>query len=137
MSLYTLFTKATSRRSLEPKQYTSLAFGKRCERAGVKPSMGSVGDCFDNALCESFFASLECELIDRCSFPNHRQARLEVFDFIEGFYNTRRRHSSLGQVSPMVFENNALESSRATRFRRTSLPPSAEDGDRPRTGAAL
>ena len=91
--------------------------------------MGSVGDCFDNALCESFFASLECELIDRRSFRNPRQARLEVFDFIEGFYNTRRRHSSLGQVSPMVFENNALESSRAKRFRRTSVPPSTEDGN--------
>jgi len=51
-------------------QYTSLAFGKRCDEAGVRPSMGSVGDCFDNAMCESFFATLECELLDRPSFQN-------------------------------------------------------------------
>ena len=109
-------------------QYTSLAFGKRCGRAGVTLSMGSVGDCYDNALCESFFASLECELIDRRSFRTQRQARLEVFDYIEGFYNPRRRHSALGQVSPMAFENNALEARLATRFRRTVVTPSSSDG---------
>ena len=49
-------------------QYTSLAFGQRCREAGVRPSMGSVGDCYDNAMCESFFATLECELIERRSF---------------------------------------------------------------------
>ena len=66
--------------------------------------MGSVGDAFDNALAESFFATLECELIDRRSFRNRTEARLAVFDFIEGFYNPRRRHSSLGQLSPAEFE---------------------------------
>ena len=90
--------------------------------------MGSVGDCFDNALCESFFASLECELLDRSSFRTQAEGRLAVFDYIEGFYNTRRRHSSIGQVSPMTFENNAHESRRATRFRRTLVLPSATDG---------
>jgi putative transposase len=68
-------------------QYTSLAFGQRCREEGVRPSMGSVGDCFDNALCESFFATLECELIDRQTFPSHSQARQAVFTFIEGWYN--------------------------------------------------
>ena len=67
-------------------QYTSIEFGLRCKRAGIRPSMGSV-DCYDNALCESFFASLECELIDRHSFRSKLQARLAVFDYIEGFYN--------------------------------------------------
>ena len=65
-------------------QYTSIAFGRRCKQAGVRPSMGSVGDCYDNALAESFFATLECELIDRVSFRNRTEARLAVFDFIGG-----------------------------------------------------
>ena len=85
-------------------QYTSMVFGGRCKKAGVRPSMGSVGDCYDNAMCESFFATLECELIDRMVFRTRHSARLEVFDFIEGFYNPERRHSSIGYVSPVVFE---------------------------------
>lgn len=85
-------------------QYTSIAFGARCRLEGVRPSLGSVGDCYDNALCESFFATLECELLDRSSFRNPNEARLAVFDFIEGFYNTRRRHSALGLTSPARFE---------------------------------
>ncbi len=85
-------------------QYTSLAFGKRCEEAGVRPSMGSVGDAYDNALCESFFATLECELLDRRSFRSQAQARLEVFGYIEGWYNPSRRHSALGYRSPITYE---------------------------------
>jgi putative transposase len=63
-------------------QYTSVAFGQRCAEAGVRPSMGSVGDAYDNALCESFFATLECELLDRHRFRTQVEARLAVFDFI-------------------------------------------------------
>ena len=85
-------------------QYTSLAFGQRCRRAGVRPSMGSVGDCYDNAMAESFFATLECELLDRSKFPNPEVARKAIFDFIEGFYNTRRRHSGIGYQTPVAFE---------------------------------
>jgi putative transposase len=86
-------------------QYTSLAFGRRCRDAGIRSSMGSVGDCFDNSMAESFFATLECELLDRRpTFRNRTEAKLAVFDFIEGFYNTTRRHSSLGNVSPSRFE---------------------------------
>ena len=87
-------------------QYNSVAFGKRCKLAGVRPSMGSVGDCYDNALCESFFASLECELIDRRRFATRHEARTAVFEYIEGFYNTHRRHSSLGYLSPANFERS-------------------------------
>ena len=76
-------------------QCTSIAFGQRCAEAGVRPSMGSVGDAYDNALCESFFATLECELLDRHRFRTQVEARLAVFDFIEGWYNPRRRHSAL------------------------------------------
>jgi putative transposase len=85
-------------------QYTSIAFGKRCREAGVRPSMGSVGDCYDNALCESFFATLECELLDRRKFATQAEARMAVFEFIEGFYNPHRRHSSLGYLSPVNYE---------------------------------
>jgi putative transposase len=85
-------------------QYTSIAFGLRCRQAGVRPSMGSVGDCFDNALCESFFATLECELLDRRPFHTQSEARMAVFDFLEGWYNLHRRHSALGYLSPADFE---------------------------------
>jgi putative transposase len=85
-------------------QYTSIAFGQRCREAGVRPSMGSVGDCFDNALCESFFATLECELLDRRRFHSQIEARMAVFDFLEGWYNLHRRHSALGYLSPADFE---------------------------------
>jgi putative transposase len=85
-------------------QYTSIAFGRRCREAGVRPSMGSVGDAYDNALCESFFATLECEFLDRTILKTHTEARLAVFDFIEGFYNPQRRHSSIDYLSPVDYE---------------------------------
>jgi putative transposase len=85
-------------------QYTSFAFGKRCRQAGVSPSMGTVGDCYDNAMCESFFASLECELLDRYRLRTQAEARMAVFRYIEGFYNPRRRHSSIDYYSPMNYE---------------------------------
>lgn len=85
-------------------QYTSLAFGNRCQEAGILPSMGSTGDCFDNALCESFFATLECELLERSTFRTTDVARLAVFEFIEGWYNPHRLHSSLNYSSPIQFE---------------------------------
>ena len=93
-------------------QYTSIAFGQRCRQAGVRPSMGSVGDCFDNAMCESFFASLECELLDRHRFRSHAEARMAIFDYIEGWYNPHRRHSSLGQISPFKFERRQQQEAR-------------------------
>ena len=87
-------------------QYTSYAFGKRCREMGVEPSMGSVGDCFDNAMAESFFATLECELIDRRVFRTQAEARMAIFEYIEGWYNPHRRHSSLGYLSPLNFERS-------------------------------
>jgi putative transposase len=88
-------------------QYTALEFGRRCREAHVRPSMGSVGDCYDNAMCESFFATLECELLDRVTLRNPADARTAVFDFIEGWYNSRRRHSALDYLSPVAFEQTA------------------------------
>ena len=97
-------------------QYTSIEFGKRCREAGVRPSMGSVGDAYDNAMAESFFATLECELLDRRRFKTQAEARIAVFEFIEGFYNPRRRHSSLGYLSPITFERH---------YEATALEPGA------------
>jgi putative transposase len=85
-------------------QYTSLAFGRRAREAGIALSMGSTGDAYDNALAESFFASLETELLDRTTFRTRADARLAVFDYIEAFYNPIRRHSALAYLSPAEFE---------------------------------
>ena len=90
-------------------QYTAIEFGRRCRAANVRPSMGSVGDCYDNAMCESFFATLECELLDRVTLRTPGEARTAVFDFIEGWYNPTRRHSSLDYESPLAFERRAAE----------------------------
>jgi putative transposase len=85
-------------------QYTSIAFGRRFRQARVRPSMGSVGDCYDNAMCESFFAALECELLDRSRFHSQAQARIAVFDYIEDWHNRYRRHSGLTYLSPVEFQ---------------------------------
>jgi putative transposase len=85
-------------------QYTSLAFGGRCREAGVRPSMGSVGDAYDNAMCESFFATLECELLEHRRFASQAEAKMACFSFIEGWYNPVRLHSALGYRSPMAYE---------------------------------
>ena len=85
-------------------QYTAIAYGKRYREAGVRPSMGSVGDCYDNALCESFFATLECELLDRHTLHSRKEASQAFFHSIEGWYNPHRRHSSIGYASPMRYE---------------------------------
>jgi len=87
-------------------QYTSIAFGRRCQEMDVRPSMGSVGDAYDNALCESFFATLECELLDHRRFQTQAEARLVVFEYLEGWYNPHRRHSALGYESPINYERS-------------------------------
>jgi putative transposase len=86
-------------------QYTSIAYGHRLRQAGLLASMGSRSDAFDNALCESFFATLECELLDRQVFTSRSAARIALFDYIECWYNPHRRHSGLGQRSPAEFEH--------------------------------
>ena len=85
-------------------QYTSLAFGKRCTEAGVRPSMGSVGDAYDNAMAESFFSTLEAELLSRRRFTSQAEARMACFSYVEGWYNPVRLHSSLGYRSPMAYK---------------------------------
>jgi transposase InsO family protein len=117
-------------------QFTSLEFGKRCRETGVRPSMGSVGDCYDNAMAESFFATLECELLDRNTFRTREKAEAAVFNFIEGWYNPRRKHSSLSYRSPVKFEKEYYQALReqlrtaltnrgrgVVRWRRPPRPP--------------
>jgi putative transposase len=105
-------------------QYTSYAFGKRCREAGVMPSMGSVGDAYDNAMAESFFATLERELLNRRRFKTQAEAKMAVFEWIEGWYNPHRRHSALGYRSPVNYERAHHQA----RARMTALlPPAAAD----------
>ena len=74
----------------------------------MRPSMGSVGDAYDNAMCESFFATLECELLDRRKFRSHSEAKMAIFTFIEGWYNPSRRHSALDYLSPIKYERRHM-----------------------------
>jgi putative transposase len=104
MAIYRRRPNGVVHHSDQGTQYTSIAFGLRCREAGIRPSMGSVGDCYDNAMCESFFATLECELLARQRFRTHHEAELAIFEFIEGWYNPYRRHSALGYRSPADFE---------------------------------
>ena len=85
-------------------QYTALAFTRSCAEAGIERSMGAAGNCYDNAMAESFFATLECELLQRVPFASRAQAEQELFVFVEAFYNRLRRHSALGYLSPVQFE---------------------------------
>jgi putative transposase len=85
-------------------QYVSLAFGQQARDAGIAMSMGSRGDCYDNAVAESFFATLKKELVNRRSWPTRRELGAAVFEYIEVFYNRERRHSTLGYRSPREFE---------------------------------
>ncbi len=88
-------------------QYTSTVFGLHCQDNDVVPSMGSVGDAYDNAMAESFFGTLEAELLARSRFETRHDARAAIFDYVERFYNPRRLHSALGYLSPVEFERRA------------------------------
>jgi putative transposase len=101
------------RRQLESGQYTSLIFSRRCRTVGIEVSMGAKGSCFDNAVLESFHATIKKDLIHRRSWPTKAEARVAVFEYIETFYNRRRRHSTLGYLSPAEFENGSLRRQRA------------------------
>jgi putative transposase len=125
--------KGVIHHSDQGSQYTSIEFGNRCREAGVRPSMGSVGDAYDNAMCESFFATLECELLDRRRFKTQAEARIAVFEFIEGFYNPRRRHSSIGYLSPNDYERHAANPDAAAVLAAVKDKPSG----RPPSGAVL
>ena len=125
MALLTRKPQSVIHHSDQGSQYTSIAFGNRCKEMGVRPSMGSVGDAYDNAMAESFFASLECELIARRSWKTMTEARLAVFTWIESWYNPRRRHSGLGYLSPVNFE------------RKQPIPTMSSEHGLPTVGACV
>src|ERR1700676_5585170 len=108
------FLPVVLRRPVDSAQYTSLAFGKRCREAGVRPSMGSVGDAYDNAMCESFFATLEAELLSRRRFASQAEAKMACFSYIEGGYNPARRHSGIRYLSPIAYETQMLNEPETT-----------------------
>ena len=105
-------------------QYTSYAFGKRCKEAGIMPSMGSVGDAYDNAMTESFFATLEREVLHRRRFRSQAEARMAIFEWIEGWYNPHRRHSGLGYRSPVNYERSHHQA--RARMAALLLPSAAD-----------
>lgn len=90
-------------------QYTALSFGKRLEEVGIVPSMGRTGSALDNAMAESFVATLKTELVHRRRFPDRQVARSAIFEYLEGFYNRRRLHSALSYQSPMNYEEATME----------------------------
>jgi hypothetical protein len=107
-------------------QYTSLAFGKRLRESGIVDSAGLVGDAYDNAAAESFVATLKTELLHRYSWPKRLEAKLAIFDYVETFYNRKRRHSTIGQVSPMVYEErywSRIALSQRSRVHRSGSGP--------------
>jgi transposase InsO family protein len=85
-------------------QYTSYEFGKTLRTSGALASMGAVGTAYDNAMCESFFATLKEELVYQRAWPTRHELEMEVFSYIEGFYNPIRRHSRLNNLSPANYE---------------------------------
>ena len=104
MALQTRAARGVVLHSDQGSQYTALAFSRRCAEAGIERSMGAVGNCYDNAMAENLFATLECELLQRVPFATREQAAMEIFVFLESFYNRKRRHSALGYRSPVEFE---------------------------------
>ena len=137
MALATRRPKGVIHHSDQGSQYTSIEFGHRCREAGVRPSMGSVGDAYDKAMCESFFATLECELLDRRRFKTQAEARIVVFEFVEAFYNRRRRHSSIGYLSPIDYE--CLHAANPDPHQSAAVLASVKDkpSGRPRRRAVL
>lgn len=133
MALHTRRPESVIHHSDQGSQYTSVGFGNRCREMGVRPSMGSVGDAYDNAMAESFFATLECELIDRRSWKSKAEARTALFTWIEGWYNPRRRHSALGQMSPINFERKLVE--KEDRAREHGLTTAAAGSSQAPTAA--
>ena len=104
-------------------QYTSLAFGRALHAAGMHGSMGRVGSAYDNAVAESFFASLQTELLDRQSWPTRQTLRSGFFSYVEGFYNPHRRHSTLGYLSPAQFERRWHAQASPAMLGQTPTPP--------------
>src|SRR5262245_36707718 len=104
MSIYNQVNKPVLRRPVELGQFTSWAFTDRARRSGLLPSMGSIGDCYDNAMMEAFWSRMQVELLDTRRWRTRIELANASFEYIEIFHNRRRRHSSLGMLTPIEFE---------------------------------
>ena len=113
MSIYSCSRKPVLHRSIEPGQFTSWAFTENVRRLGLLGSMGTVGDCYDNAPMESFWGSMQIELLNRQSWKTVIELSNAMADYIESFYNPARRHSSLGYLTPIEYEALHLEKTQA------------------------
>jgi putative transposase len=105
MSTYALFNKLVLQRLVEPGQFTSWSFTRRAQQSGLLPSMGSVGDCYDNAVIESFWGRMQVELLNRQRWKTRVELANAMFEYLEIFHNRQRRHSSLGMLTPIEYEN--------------------------------
>ena len=114
-------------RPVEPSQYTSWGLGRRLRAAGLLGSIGSVGDAYDNAMAESFFGTLQLELLDQHHWSTRRQLALAIFEWIEAWYNPRRRHTSIGSLSRIDYE--ALHTPRRSCGMINPQKPSGKPGD--------
>lgn len=92
---------------VEPRQFGSWAFTDRAKDSGLVPSMGSVGDCFDNSMIEAFWSRMQVELLDRQRWRTRIELANAIFEYLEIWHNRRRRHSALGWLSPIEFESNS------------------------------
>jgi putative transposase len=108
--------KTTILHSDHGTQYTSWAFGQRLRGAGLLPSMGTIGDCYDNSMMESFWGTLQLEVLDTKPWETRTDLANAIFEWIECWYNPQRRHSSIGMLSPVQYEATHLP------------PPSTRDG---------
>jgi putative transposase len=99
-----LLTVEALRRPVESAQFASWAFTQRAKDSGLVPSMGSVGDCYDNAMIEVFWSRMQTELLDRRRWKTRVELANAIFEYLELFHNRTRRHSSLGMLTPLEFE---------------------------------
>jgi putative transposase len=104
MNIYSCFNRPVLQRRIEPSTYTSWAFGRRLRGNGLLGSMGSIGDCFDNSVAESFFGTLQLELLDEHHWKSRQQLAQAIFEWIEAWYNPRRLHSYCQMLSPVDYE---------------------------------
>ena len=110
MTCYDRSNQTVLQRPVEPSQYTSGAYQAQLAARGITCSMSRIGDCWDNAVVESFFSTLKRELVHRSSWPTRSAATRAIAEYIDGWYNTERRHSSLGYLSPLAYERRFTRS---------------------------
>ena len=107
MSIYSQVNKPVLRPPIEPGQFTSWAFTERARQSGLVPSIGSIGDCYDNAMIEAFWSRMQVELLNTRRWRTRIELANAIFEYLEIWHNRRRRHSALGWQSPIEFENQS------------------------------